>query len=385
MARVGGSRFFLLVFLVAANCDNTDAGQRAEPSGPPQLTRIMAQPVTRACTRCRVTDLLDTGPPASCAVDRPCDVEFQVLNNPPPSCQLAMGATTGVCSDPLAATSVGLGGSDEGNAFRIVFSKPLDPALNDIMKDANGNPIPVLQTGIAQIDDPKGQPLNANAFYDPTGASTTSDAIAVPFGPAIELDLIDPLAPNTTYTVVFDSTRVVDRNGRSPTDVNNVPLPAQYALVFTTEPTMRLLSVTPNVSGAADATKMTPSIAPDDVIQLLFPTVVADPAASGSTAQVTLSSNGTNIPVEVWRDQGAPGKCAGNRYQLDIVAVSANGVPKSLAAGQYTLTVDGIVDGMFGSAMPYSGSFTFFVTGMPNPKDASAVKNFYVPGAGACK
>lgn len=384
MARFGGL-FFPLAFFLFFGCDNTDAGQRNEPSGPPRLQRIMAQPVTRSCARCAITDLLDTRPPPSCAVDRPCPVEFQVLHNPPPTCQLAMGATSGVCSDPLAATSVALGGQDEGNAFRIVFSKPLDPALDDVMKDANGNSTPILKDGIAAILDPKGAPLNATAFYDPTGASTTSDAIQEPFGPAIEIDLTDPLAPNSSYTVTFDSTRVVDRKGQRATDADGAALPSTYALVFTTAPNMKLLSVTPDISAAPDMTKMTPAIAPDDVIQLLFPAPVADPSASGATAHVTLTSGGANVPIEVWRDQGAPKKCAGNPYQLDIVAITTAGKPQMLAAGMYTLTVDGVTDGMYGQAMPYSGSFTFFVSGMPSAKDASSVKNFFVPGAGACQ
>jgi hypothetical protein len=345
----------------------------------------MAQPQARSCTRCDVTDLLDTRPPPTCAIDRPCPVAFQVLNNAPPTCQLAAGASTGICSDPLAAAPVGLGGPDEGNAFRLVFSKPLDPALDDVAEDADGNATTRLKSGIAELDDPQGAPLLVTAFYDPTGASTTSDAIQLPFGPAIELDAIDALAPNTTYTIKLAATRAVDRAGHAPTDADGSPLPETYILPFTTQARLPMLTVTPDISGAADANAMKPAIAPDDVIQLLFAAPIADPAASGSTTSVTLSSGGNVIAVEAWRDQGAPQSCHGNPNQLDIVAVSAPGTPTPLAAGLYTLEVSGVVDGIYGKAQPYAGTFNFYVAGSPSSKDPNAVGNFYVPGAGACQ
>jgi hypothetical protein len=386
MERFGG-RFFVflpLTLLLAVGCDNTTAGQDNEPAEAPRLTRIMAQPVNRDCTRCKITDLLNVRPPPACAVDRPCPVEFQVLNNPLPTCQIAEGATTGVCTDPLAAAPVGLGG-DEGNAFRLVFHKPLDPELNDITQDAMGRNVSTLKPGILEIDNPKGEALAATAYYDPTGADVTSDAIALPFGPAIELDLSDALAPNTSYVIKLDSTRAVDRDQRLPADANGVSLPAPFTLVFTTEPNLPFVSVTPDISAAPNPTNMTPSIKPDNVIQLEFSLPVGDPMAAGSTATFTLSNGTTNIQVEAWRDQGAPGMCIGNPNQIDIVAVSAPGVPVPLAAGMYTLTVGGVVDGIYGNSAPYSASFTFFVAGAADPMDPNAVSKFYVPGAGACQ
>ena len=386
MTRFIGRSFFPLAILVAVGCDNGSTAQMGESSSaPPRLLRVMAQPLNRSCTRCRVTDLLDTRPPPACAVDRPCPVAFQVMKSPPPTCQLDSGATTGVCTDPLAAAPVGLGGADEGNAFRLVFSHLLDPALDDVSMDASGNTVTTLKSGIVEIDGPQGAPLQVAAFFDPGGSASTFDAVVAPFGPAIEVDLVDPLAPNTTYAIKLDSSRTVDSAGHLPADAAGVPLPSPYSLSFTTEPSLKRLKVTPDISGAADASKMTPSIAPDDVIQLLFAAPVADPMVNGSTTTVTLTSGGTSIPVEVWRDQGAPGSCKGNSRQLDIVAVSAPGMPAMLTAGAYTLAVSGVVDGIYGNAQPYSASFDFFVAGMPSAKDPSAASKFYIPGAGACQ
>ncbi len=212
----------------------------------------MAQPQSRNCTRCAVTDLLDTRPPWACAVDAPCLVEFQLRNHPPPVCQIVPGATTGICTDPLAAAPVGIGGAGDGNAFRLVFSSLLDPGLDDVSRNAQGNLVPTLKSGIAEIDDAGGAPLRTTAFYDPTGAAVTSDALVEPFGPAIELDMQQQLAPNTTYTIKLDSTRIVDRLGRAATDSSGAALPPGYTLPFTTEasPAPRSMALT-----GADASK----------------------------------------------------------------------------------------------------------------------------------
>lgn len=384
MACLARRLLFRLALISAAGCDDP-VGQTLEPAEAPRLQRVMAQPQVRPCTHCAVTDLLNMRTPPACAVDRPCVVEFQLMSNPLPTCQIPEGGRTGVCSDPLAAAPVGLGGTEDGNAIRLVFSKPLDPALNDVTMDAMGKRLQTLKSDIASIEDSNGVPLMTAAYYDPTGAPMTFDALQAPFGPAIEIDLLQPLAPNTTYTIKLDAARLVDRDGRAAADAGGATLPPTYTLEFQTEAALKLQSVTPNVAAAVDAAAMKPAIAPDNVIQLKFRRPVADPMQAGSTAVVTLTTGGTPVPIQVWRDQGAPGKCKSNPYQLDIVAVSAPGVPMPLDAGMYTLQIAGVVDAVYGNALPYAGSFDFYVAGSPSASDPNAVSKFYVPGAGACQ
>lgn len=231
---------FALAALATFGCDGP-WGQVSEPSGPPKLTRALVQPMSRSCTRCAITDLLDTAAPAACAVDKPCPVAFVVNNTPVQTCLLPAG----VCRNLLAAGPVGIGSPMEGNAVRLVFSKPLDPALDDLEMDSMGNSFPTLKPGIAEVDDSTGAEVPARKAYDPTGAAVTFDPIKAPFGPAIELDLMRPLAPSSQYTIKLNATRVVDRDGRTLTDSSGRPLPASYTLTFMTEAPMAPLSATP--------------------------------------------------------------------------------------------------------------------------------------------
>ncbi len=219
-----------LTALATFGCDQP-GGQVLEPSGPPRLSRALVQPMSRSCTRCAITDLLDTAAPAACAVDKPCPVAFVVNNVPVQTCQLPAG----ICKDLLAAGPVGIGPPNEGNAVRLVFSKPLDPALDDLSMDSMGNSFPTLKPGIAEVDDATGAEVPAKKAYDPTGAAVTFDPTKAPFGPAIELALTRPLAPASQYTIKLNSTRVVDRDGKTATDSSGAPLPASYTLTFMTE------------------------------------------------------------------------------------------------------------------------------------------------------
>jgi hypothetical protein len=374
MGRIG-LNLILVVSLTA--CDDTSIGNLNEDPGPPRLLRIIAQPAKRTCTRCAITDLLDTTPPVACSADSPCPVSFQVKGHPAPSCHIAAGQITGVCTDPLAAAPVGIGAPTEGNSIRLVFSKSLDPALNqpaDMM-----NP-PLLVPGIVEIDDPAGMPVMTTAFYDPSGSELSDDPIGEPFGPAIEIDIKTQLAPATSYTLKLDASKIHDRKGQIPVGISGI-----YTVTFTTESDLALMGVVPDVRPTLDMAAMKPAIAPDDVLQLAFNVPLADPQAMGAKATAVLKQGDTVIPSEMWLDAGAPGHCAVNKFQLDIVAVSTPGTPAMLAPGQYTLTISNVVDGVAGHSTAYDTTFTFFVAGTPDPThDKSSFANFYVPGAMPC-
>src|SRR5262249_57945677 len=125
---MGRAKLNVILLFVASACDGTSNGNQVEDPSPPRLIRILAQPQKRTCMRCSITDLLDVRPPVACSIDNPCPVTFQVHGNAP-VCQLSPGQTVGTCTDPLAAAPVGIGPPTEGNALRLVFSKPLDPSI----------------------------------------------------------------------------------------------------------------------------------------------------------------------------------------------------------------------------------------------------------------
>ena len=372
MGRIG-LNLILVVSLSA--CDDTSIGNTNEDPGPPRLLRILAQPAKRTCTRCAITDLLDTLPPQACSADSPCPVNFQVHGHPAPSCQIPAGEVTGVCTDPLAAAPVGIGGPTEGNAIRLVFSKSLDPALNlppDMMSP------PMLQPGIVELDDASGMPIMTTAFYDPSGSQLSADPIAEPFGPAIEIDVKGQLSPATTYTLKVDQSKIHDRKGQAAVGI-------PYSISVTTESGLALMGVVPEVRTKLDMAAMKPAIAPDDVLQLAFNVPLADPQAMGAKATAVLKMGDTVIPTELWLDAGAPGHCAVNKFQLDIVAAAMPGMPTMLAPGQYTLTLSNVVDGVGGHSTAFDATYTFFVAGQPDPThDKSSAANFYVPGGMPC-
>ncbi len=364
---------------LTTNCDSTSTGTKGEDPSPPRLLRVLAQPAKRSCTLCAITDLLDTGPAVACSAEEPCPVTFQVHGHAAPTCQIDPGATTGICTDPLRAGPVGIGPSSEGNAIRLVFSKPLNPALDSPSMDPM-NPTQLLD-GVLSIEDPTGTPIDAVAWYDPGGSPVTADPISVPFGPALEIDVRAQLAPATTYTLKLNTNLVTDRLGQIP-----VGLPSPYLLQFTTASDLALVQVTPDVRSSLDMADMTPAVAPDDVLQLTFNVPLADPQATNAKVTAVLKQGDTVIPTELWLDSGAPGKCTVNQNQLDIVAVSAPGVPAMLAPGAYTLTLANLVDGVAGRSTAFTATYQFFVAGQPNPTaDKSSVSHFYVPGATPCQ
>ena len=374
---MGRFKLNLILVLVASACDDTSIGNQSEDPSPPRLLRIFAQPSKRTCTRCAITDLLDTAPAPACSADSPCPVGFQVHGHPQYSCQIPQGALTGTCTDLLHASPMGIGAPSEGNALRLVFSKGLDPNLNT---PPDGMTPPQLQTGIVEVDDPSGNPIMTTAFYDPSGSQLSADPLLEPFGPAIEIDFKGQLAPATTYTLKLNSNRVVDRHGQAV-----VSLPPTYTVQFTTESDLALMAVAPDVRGTLDMAAMKPAVTPDDVITLAFNVPLADPQAMGAKATAVLKQGDTVIPTEMWLDAGAPGKCAVNKYQLDIVAASTPGTPTMLAPGQYSLTISNVVDGVAGRSTAFDVTYQFFVGGQPDPThDKNSVANFYVPGPTPC-
>jgi hypothetical protein len=321
--------------------------------------------------------LLDTASPTACSLDAPCPVDFQVHGHPAPSCQIPEGEVTGVCTDPLHAAPVGIGAPSEGNAVRLVFSKSLDPDLN---APATMMGPPQLESGIVEIDDSSGNAVMTTSYYDPSGSLLSADPIAEPFGPAIEIDLKGQLAPATIYTLKLSASLIHDRLGQMPQE-----LPPTYTVTFSTESDLALMAVAPDVRPTLDMTAMLPAIAPDDVISLAFNVPLADPQAASSIANAVLKLGNTVIPTEMWLDAGAPGKCALNKFQLNIVAVSQPGSPAMLAPGQYTLTLGNIVDGVAGRSTAFGATYQFFVSGQPDPShDKSSFTNFYVPGPTPC-
>ena len=368
------------------SCDSITTGQLSDDPGPLKLARIMIQDERPRGGRNLATDLLDKLPDIKCSDTKPCPAGNQ--SNPP--CAIPMGMTEGVCPDPLKAAqtppALGTPIAYGGNAIRLVFNKAIDGSqVEDVMpKMTDPNAFTyAIKMGILELDGPDGKPVSSVYYYDPQGsASVTSDIFVEPFGPALVIKPKAPLAPSAMYTIkILDPSKIKDHAGHALTaDVNGMPIAAGASYAFTTE------ALYP-ITFSADASKDV--IAPNDVLTLATNANV-DPETI-TTKNVTVTMGGMPVMVEAFADPGGdPKKCAMNENdeQIDIVRVTAPGMPTDWAPGDYLLTVAvssadnakaGLMTDAFGTT-PYA-MIKFTVKGMKgDPKtDSNAVDNFLLP------
>lgn len=379
-------------------CSDLTTGTVADDPGPPKLSRLMIQDELPAGDLGNATDLLDTGPLATCSDNLPCVSQPTIDGNLYPDC------TMGVCPDPLhfdASTKIAIGALEGGelyggNQIRFVFNKLLDPAIQTLSMDAMGRPVYGLVDGLVELDlKSTGARVDTYNYWDSSGALVTSDVINQPYGPAIVMKPRAQLSPNTTYTIKLTSSMIKDHNGIGPAaDARGNPLPSPFTIDFTTED-LRVLGSTPNVVTLSMG--MPRNIRPDDVIQFHFNAGVKEPPSmarvlNSLTASVVLVNNAspmTPVRIEVWSDRGGGGTSAPNPARcvqnlddtlLDVVAVSAAGMPADLTIGAtYTLTFNMIRDNRLGTGTPFTKSYMFTVMGPKDPTDRQRAANFVLP------
>jgi hypothetical protein len=277
------------------------------------------------------------------------------------------------CTSPAGARPVYVG----FNQVRLVFSKLLDPSVESVNIDPmTGDATYTLTPGVLTMTGPGGVAIDLTsggapgvppAFWDPIGSpSITSDPIVNPFGPALAINT-PPLSVNGTYTITIDGTKIHDHANQAPVDQNGMALGSAYTVTFTVEN----LNVTDNT--ADDAGDM---LAPNDVVSLSMNSGM-DP----STGMITATCGGTAVMIEAWQDQGAdPTMCAPNDTLIDVMAVSAPGVPMDWPVADCTISFVNVKDdgGGLGS---FSLDTTFTVAGADaDPTaDPQAFPNFVLP------
>ncbi len=355
---------FMLVGGAAAlaGCDDITAGQPQEDSGPPKITKVIVQDDG---TLNFAVDLLNKAPAAPCADDKPCTAGG--LGYPAPAC------SNGLCPDPLSSAcstpnngdyfgtpfgppydSCATGDVDRpvyispgGSEFiRVVFSKRLCPTIETVTVDPmTGNAMYKLANDLIEVLGPDGKPLAIDAggprvpqgaYYDPTGtADATSDPVGEPFGPALVFVPAATLDANTKYTIKLDLANIVDCNKQAAQGMDTY--------TFTTE-NIQTRASNPDFSAPVE-------IKPDDVLTFNFNVGVNAESFDGmkvtpGTGTFAIDCGAMKFMAEGWLDQGSDATaCAGNDAQLDVVAVSAPGVPVDLPDGaSCTLTITGLKD-----------------------------------------
>ena len=340
----------MAIVLVAAavGCDPSNS----DPGGPVTLVRIMVQDSQPYGVRGVAMDLLDTiGSPYSTAVrcdaNTPCVPQFMLGGVAPDvSCTQA-----GVCTDPLTAGLAPLTppethreGEEGGTQLRLVFDKVLST------KNAAGD--------VLEVDDATGAKVVGDAYYDPSGAPTSSDPIRAPYGPALVFKPTSPFDAQAQYTIKINAALVADRSGNPMADQTGTIVSGTFTKTFTTE-NLALLPAT-TLTNVAGTTAV--SVTPDEILQLGFN------APAGAATSCTASMGGVPVAVKAYAEAGADtSKCAAtDATLLDIVAVDALGAPTDWATGDYTVSCDVAAAGSAGSTT-VTGAFT--VAGTPLPND----------------
>lgn len=329
---------------VAIGCDDNHTGQPKDPTGPVQLVRIMVQDSQPFGVRGVAMDLLDTPGSANslavaCSDVDPCSPQFVLAGtNPDFSCTSA-----GTCNDPLAAglapltpPESGAPGEAGGTQIRLVFNKLL-PASS---KAAD----------VVELDDASGNKVAADAFFDPTGsATTTSDPIRAPYGPALVLKPSAPLDAHAQYTIKVNGALVTDRSGNPMADPAGAVVSGVFTKAFTTE-NLELLAATT----VTDVTAAGVSIKPDEILQLGFN------ARFAASTSCTATRGGATVPVKAYAEAGADAAACADATDatlLDIVAVDALGAPTDWAAGSYEVSCTVAANGG-GGTTTVAGTFT---------------------------
>jgi hypothetical protein len=255
-----------------------------------------------------------------------------------------------ICSDPLAPTGTVVtsvpssfppaDGALGGAQIRLVFNKLLNNSIEKITIDQNKlpgqNETFELNAGIVELVDSTGKEVPSFKYWDPTGSpGFSSDALNLPFGPAIVVKPLDPLLSSADYKIVVHTGTIQDRSGNPMADQNGSVLSGDLTVPFHTATLM------PNAAAATtpDLTSM-PKIATDSVLQLSFNTQVAIPA---TTVFALMAPTGATVKLFAYYDRYLNGAdCVVNKTTIDLVPIDptkTTPTPVAWPAGAYTLVV----------------------------------------------
>src|SRR5262249_31000652 len=142
----------------------------------------------------------------------------------------------------------------------------LDPSIEDVtVDDKTGDKMFKLHDAtLFTLLGPDNKEVASTKYYDPTGSPVdTYDPSFEPLGPALVIQLDDPLLPASTYTVKITGAGLKDYKGQSIAEDANGALKPEYK--FTTEGLMAVAS-TPDITDTDEPAKITP----DAVLQVAF-------------------------------------------------------------------------------------------------------------------
>ena len=356
--------------LVSAGCDDVHTGQPSDPAGPVRLVRALVQDSEQPGLTGVMVDLLDNpGTPLSTAFAcnpnlTPCQTQYSLAfvgqdwsclgpdGMPVAPGETACDAGGCSCNDPIAPTGTvtipivssnpPAPGAYAGTQIRLVFNKQLNA---DEIEHADNNADAgfTLNDGVVDLTDAAGAKVAVAAYWDGAGSpSQTSDVIFVPFGPAITLKPLQPIAANTTYHIVVHSGAIHDRNGNPMADQNGAPVSGDVKIDFTTE-AGAIAGITPNIdvtpAPTADPPVAAPILAQDQVVQFQFNTPVDPATFKFNVTAVDAGGAAITLPTfKAYYDQGNPDDgCYQLTNLIDLTPVDGTGAPTSWPVGTYTL------------------------------------------------
>jgi hypothetical protein len=232
-----------------------------------------------------------------------------------------------------------------------VFNKLLNNSIEKVMVDPTKlpghNETFVLNDGIVDLHDSTGASVPSFKYWDPTGSpGLSSDALNLPFGPAIVIKPLDPMLSSENYTVVVHTGTIQDRGGNGMADQNGAALSGDFSVPFHTA-IVAPNAATPTTPDFSKAVK----VGTDSVFQFAFDTQVAVPAPS--SIKLTVPAGATvNAFAYYDRYTDTDGTtCVVNKTTLNIVNVdnpaSATPMPVAWPVGDYTITfVDPGIQGL---------------------------------------
>ena len=317
------------------SCENVDTGQLEEDRGPPVLRRILIQDELPSGGRHMATDLLDHSPAIACSLRDPCPAGDKFSH---PLCDF----DASVCPDPLnpaqTPPAIGTPGSLGGNQIRLVMTKQLDPDIEEItlnMMTGATTGYSLKDPTIVGLFDAGGRELKSLKYWDPVGATLTSDIFADPFGPALVIKPMAPLVPLTKYSIRLRPDQIKDGSGQAlATDINGAPVAASYD--FTTE---AFSAAGGNQSDLTDTMKN-----PDGAIDVADVLAIRTNARFDyTTLKVTVTRAGQ--PVEILANPAYgtdPKGCDAAKVsptQINIFRTTA-GVRTDWDEGEYAVSID---------------------------------------------
>jgi len=294
----------------------------------------------------------------------------------------------------------GAPGTVSGTEIRLVFNKVLNNSeLEDISVDTEKQPGEQLtyttKPGIVEVLGPDNMPIPTTVVWNSAGSATaTSDVIGNPFGPALVIeigqpvpDAMDPtsfspsyvLEEGVKYTIVLHSDKIHDRAGNGLADQDGNPISGDFKIDFTVEDLGPFGgTTTPDITAGADDEGKFPTIATDDVISMTF--------INGTDALPTVTiTDADDKPVAfkilAWNDLSTE-TCKPDPTTVDVTAVDDTGKAIAWPVGTYKLIVSAKKTSSFNSVSSFDASWTFTVD--PMAKTGGATSQTKKPTPSQC-